>query len=99
MKERGLISFFEDFLNKKPIFKNKQAMQDNYTPNTIFHRDEEIKNVANILATCLRKEKPSNLFVYGKTGTGKTLTVKYVSEQLQKIACPRWTSSFSLWLE
>lgn len=86
MKERGLISFFEEFLNKKPIFKNKQAMQDNYTPNTIFHRDEEIKNVANILATCLRKEKPSNLFIYGKTGTGKTLTVKYVSEQLQKIA-------------
>ncbi len=86
MKEGGLISFFEDFLNKKPIFKNKQALQDNYTPNTIFHRDEEIKSVANILATCLRKEKPSNLFIYGKTGTGKTLTVKYVSEQLQKIA-------------
>src|SRR3989338_7453555 len=34
----------------------------------------------------LKSEKPSNLYLYGKTGTGKTLTVKYVMEQMIEVA-------------
>ena len=42
----------------------------------------EINQIANILAPCLRLEKPSNLFIYGKTGTGKTVSVKYTTNQI-----------------
>lgn len=82
MVQKGLGGFFENFLEKEPLFINKQVLQASYTPETIPHREEQIEQVASILAPCLRLEKPSNLFLYGKTGTGKTLSVKYVMNQL-----------------
>ncbi|HLD97090.1 MAG TPA: orc1/cdc6 family replication initiation protein, partial [Candidatus Nanoarchaeia archaeon] len=33
----------------------------------------------------LRLERPSNVFIYGKTGTGKTLTVKHTTEKLTSV--------------
>lgn len=78
--------FFEKFLTKESIFINKKVLQNDYIPETIQHRDEQIKTVASILAPCLKLEKPSNLFIYGKVGTGKTLTIKYVTNQLKELA-------------
>jgi cell division control protein 6 len=69
---------------KKSIFKNKHVLQIDYAPENILHRQQQIKQVASILACSLRFEKPSNLFVYGKTGTGKTLVIKHVANQLLK---------------
>lgn len=66
------------------LFKNKTVLQVNYTPETIPHRDKEIEAVASILAPALRGEKISNLFVFGKTGTGKTLSVQYVTDEIFK---------------
>lgn len=86
MSEKGLVDYFEKFLTREPLFKNKSALQSAYCPEKIFHREDQLQAVANILAPCLRGEKPSNLFIYGKTGTGKTLTARYVSKQLQAIA-------------
>ena len=86
MKKRGLDGFFEDFLEKEPLFKDKKVLQASYTPEEIPHRDEQIKQVANILAPSLRLEKPSNLFIYGKTGTGKTLAIKHTTNKLLQIA-------------
>jgi len=80
MKEKGLVDFFEKYLEKEPIFKNKFILQSNYTPSQILHRDEQIDQLAKILAPTLRGEKPSNIFIYGKTGTGKTLAVKYTTQ-------------------
>ena len=71
-----------DSFEKNSIFKNKFVLQSNYTPETIPHRDNQIKQVAAILAPALRTERPSNLFIYGKTGTGKTLSVQYVCSQI-----------------
>jgi archaeal cell division control protein 6 len=77
---------FEDFLNKQSIFKNKESLAIKFTPETIPHREELINNLAKVLAPALRLERPSNVFIYGKTGTGKTLCVSYVTNQLAKIA-------------
>jgi len=71
---------------KESLFKNKSSLQSNYSPDSIPHRDEQIENVASVLASLLRGERPSNLFLYGKTGTGKTLSVQYVKEELLKKA-------------
>lgn len=64
------------------LFKNKTVLQSNYIPETILHREEHIEKIASILAPALRGEKPSNLFVYGNTGTGKTLSVQHVRNKL-----------------
>lgn len=86
MGEQQLNKFFKNYLLQQPLFINKKVLQSNYTPNTIPHRDEQINYVANILAPLLRGEKPSNLFIYGKTGTGKTLVTQHVTEQIQTVA-------------
>ena len=82
MVKVDLNNFFKDYLDKKPLILNKRALQNNYTPSEIPHRDEQIKQIAGILAPSLRMEKPSNLFIYGKTGSGKTVVTKYVTEQI-----------------
>lgn len=66
------------------LFNNKSVLQVRYTPDSIPHRDKQIKSLALILASTLRGERPSNLFIYGKTGTGKTLSVQYVRDELIK---------------
>ncbi len=76
---------FESF-NKKIIFRDKSLLQSSYIPNEILHRDEQIKQIASILAPVLRGERTSNLFLYGKTGTGKTLSINYVKDELLKRA-------------
>ena len=68
------------------LFKNKSVLQTRYTPENIPHRDEQIKQVASVLSSLLRGERPSNLFCYGKTGTGKTLSVQHVRNELLKKA-------------
>ncbi len=82
----SLQQLFESYLNKVSIFVNKDAMSINYIPSIISHRDKEISLCAQILTPSLRLECPSNLFVYGKTGTGKTVSIKYVCKQLELVA-------------
>src|SRR3989344_9219317 len=84
--DRKLSGFFEDYIKQQSLFINKKALQSNYTPNEIPHRDEQIQQIASILAPALRREKPSNIFCYGKTGTGKTVVSQYVSKQLKEMA-------------
>jgi cell division control protein 6 len=74
---------FDNF-DKNDIFKDKSILQANYAPNEIPHREDQIKQIASVLAPILRGEKTSNLFLYGNTGTGKTLAMKYIQEELYK---------------
>jgi cell division control protein 6 len=64
------------------LFKDKFVLQTNYKPEDIPHRDKLIEQIAGIMAPALRGERISNLFVYGQTGTGKTLSVRYVQNEL-----------------
>jgi archaeal cell division control protein 6 len=79
-------SFFENFIKKESIFTNKSVLLSSYIPESILYREEQIQEVANILAPALRVERPSNLFIYGKTGTGKTLSVKHILNSMMEIA-------------
>lgn len=79
-------NFLENFIKKESLFKNKAALQSSYNPEEIMHRDEQISYIAKLLAPALRLERPSNLFIYGKTGSGKTLTTQATIKQIQSIA-------------
>jgi len=78
--------FFRSYLKKQPLFANKKSLQSTYTPGEISHRDDQINYIANVLAPALRLEKPSNLFLYGKTGSGKTLVMHYIVSQMLEVA-------------
>ena len=78
--------FFENYLDQKSLFKDKAVLLPSHLPGEVMYRQEQLQEVANILAPCLRLEKSSNLFLYGKTGTGKTLSAKHVLQSLLTIA-------------
>ena len=75
-----------DSVGKRSLLKEKKILQSNYSPEDIPHRDKQIEQVASVLAPSLLGEKTSNLFIYGKTGTGKTLSVQHVTNELLKRA-------------
>jgi archaeal cell division control protein 6 len=89
-KKRGLkkmgskLDAIFDSFDRNGIFKDKALLQTTHTPEDIPHRDEQIKQVASVLAPVLRGERTSNLFLYGKTGTGKTLSIHFIKEELMK---------------
>ncbi|MBD3164016.1 AAA family ATPase [Candidatus Woesearchaeota archaeon] len=86
MAQKGLSNFFEEYLKRGSLFTNKNVFQGSFLPETIEHRDKQISFIANVLAPLLKREKPSNLFIYGKTGTGKTMSIKYVIDNMHKIS-------------
>jgi len=81
----GLKKIFDSFI-KDSLFKDKSVLQTSYIPAKIPHRNAEIEQIASILAPSLRGERTSNLFVYGQTGTGKTLSINYVKDELLRRA-------------
>lgn len=83
---KNLTNYFQEYLKRGALFQDKKVFSMSYTPDTIAFRDEQIDAMASIMAPVLRLEKPSNLFIYGKTGTGKTLTVKFTTSQIASVA-------------
>lgn len=75
---------FDSLLEKDSLFINREVLRPTYTPEVLPHREREIENLAQIFLPALRGEAPSNVFIYGKTGTGKTAVTKYVGKRLIK---------------
>jgi len=84
MKQRSLEELFDQYIDRRMIIKNKDTLRHSYTPDVLPHRDKEIEKLAFPLISTLKGETPSNILVYGKTGTGKTAVVKYVGKALVK---------------
>jgi len=84
---RSIQTIFQEFIEKKThFFKDRNALTSHFTPETIPHRNEQINNLASILAPSLKGGRPSNVFIYGMTGTGKTLISRYVGEELEQMS-------------
>jgi cell division control protein 6 len=77
-----LDQIFDSFVASN-LFKNKSVLQSSYAPETIPHREKQIENIASILGPTLTGERASNIFLYGKTGTGKTLSARFVGDKLE----------------
>ena len=75
---------FGNLLRAKGLFINREAMRPTYMPEALPHREDEINDLASIFVPALRDETPSNVFIYGKTGTGKTAVTKFIGRELLK---------------
>lgn len=71
---------------KNPIFKDKKPLDHRFLPDKLVHRDEQIRQIAKYWVDVLDNVTPSNVTLYGKTGTGKTAASKFAREQLIEAA-------------
>jgi len=69
---------FSDLLNKPTVFSDRNVLSPHYVPGILPFRDAEIEKIMASVVPALKNERPHNMFVYGKTGTGKTCSVKHV---------------------
>ncbi|MUV59845.1 AAA family ATPase [Halobacterium sp. CBA1126] len=58
-------------------------LRDDYQPNSIMARESELSAYQTALQPVINGAQPRNIFLYGKTGVGKTAVSRYILEQLQ----------------
>jgi cell division control protein 6 len=74
---------FEKSVSNVKIFKDRDVLRHDYLPERLPHREEQIRQVGETVAPTLKGARSSNIFIYGKTGTGKTAVTKYVLSHLE----------------
>jgi len=71
--------------SKSELFRgSREVLRDSHVPTRLPHREEQIRQVSEVLGPALRGDIPSNLLVYGKIGTGKTAVVAQVRLDIQR---------------
>lgn len=84
MAEDGT-SIFTKYINSRPkLVKNSKILQSTYIPDNLPHRMDQIDSLVEILAPALKGDKPSNVLIIGKTGTGKTAVMTHIGKELRK---------------
>lgn len=83
-------SIVDDILDgeRKTVFENKQLVDSStiVDHDRIYGRDEQLAAEARAFRDTLDGERPPDLLLYGPSGTGKTLTVKSVAENVKERA-------------
>ncbi len=74
--------FYKNYVNGPKIFRKREALDPSFIPDELPHRDAEIEQIAGLTACALKGDVPPNFLCYGMTGTGKTATIRYVSQKL-----------------
>lgn len=72
-------------INKRSVFKNKDLISPHFVPDALPFRESQIQEIITSLTPVLQGGLPNNLFIYGKTGTGKTATINKVLEKMMEI--------------
>ncbi|MCL2135208.1 MAG: orc1/cdc6 family replication initiation protein [Candidatus Bathyarchaeota archaeon] len=75
---------FDNFVNRINIFKDREVLRHDYIPEKLPHREDQIRLLGERVAPVLKAARCSNIFIYGKTGTGKTAVTKYVLKHLEE---------------
>jgi cell division control protein 6 len=74
---------FDSFVNRVNLFKDREVLRHDYIPDKLPHREDQIRLLGERVAPVLKDARCSNIFIYGKTGTGKTAVTKYVLSHLE----------------
>ena len=78
-----LDELFEKLVGNIKIFEDREVLRHDYLPDRLPHREEQIKRLGETVAPVLKGARCSNIFLYGKTGTGKTAVTKYLLKYLE----------------
>jgi cell division control protein 6 len=76
----------DSFTRNDFIFENETVLREEYQPDDLLERDDELAAYQNALDPVINGAPPKNIFLYGQSGVGKTISTDLVLEQLQSDA-------------
>ena len=82
----SLQNAFEAEFSKPSVFSDRNKIMPHYTPEVMPFREKQLGDITRVVAAALRGQRPENLFIYGKPGTGKTSSARHVMDELSTFA-------------
>ncbi|WP_409200146.1 Cdc6/Cdc18 family protein [Methanobrevibacter sp. DSM 116169] len=79
-------NIFDNLSGEESVFKDKTPLDHRFLPEKLPHRRDQITNIAKYWIEALNNVTPSDVTIYGKTGTGKTAAAKFARDQLNEAA-------------
>ncbi|RQG94808.1 orc1/cdc6 family replication initiation protein [Natrarchaeobius chitinivorans] len=74
------------FKRSEAIFEDENVLHDDYQPKSLEERGDELEQYTAYLQPVINGSQPRNIFLYGKTGVGKTAATKYLLHHLEEDA-------------
>jgi cell division control protein 6 len=91
-KSNDIKTFIEKYPAGSSVFINKKYLSKGYSPKSLkelLHRNREVNMLMDSLKDAMFGDVPNNIFIYGKTGTGKSTVTNAVTAQLEEDAQTR----------
>lgn len=85
MSDEPFSALFKD----SKVFANREVLSPHYIPENLLFRERQMDEIVKSLTPSLKGERGRNLFVYGKTGTGKTSCVKHIVDRIKNLTVVR----------
>jgi len=78
------IDYFEDLLRKPSLFKSERKLDNNYVPKKLPYREKELSLLSQLFLELITNPNSISrkILIMGKTGIGKTVTIKLFGEML-----------------
>jgi len=79
------MALFKDMLHSdESIFKNELALDYDFLPKILPHREAQQRYIADCIKPLLMGKNGKNLFIYGAPGIGKTTAMRFVLKELEE---------------
>jgi len=85
------MDYFEELLKKPSLFIDESKLDINYVPDLLPHREKELSLLSQLFLTLITNPNlvSRKILITGKTGVGKTVTVKKFGSLLKEAASIR----------
>lgn len=75
--------FARKFQTPKFLVGSLENLTEKYDPPRLLYRDKEQEKIVDIITGAVKESLPTHLFIFGKSGSGKTATVTHVLDHAQ----------------